>query len=37
MDQQLDRLRAHAEQQGWSLTANLVFRDDGSRADCLVS
>lgn len=29
MDQQLDRLRAHAEQQGWSLTANLVFRDDG--------
>jgi site-specific DNA recombinase len=28
-DQQLDRLRAHAEQQGWILTADLVFRDDG--------
>jgi site-specific DNA recombinase len=28
-DQQLDRLRAHAEQQGWNLTADLVFRDDG--------
>jgi site-specific DNA recombinase len=28
-DQQLDRLRAHVEQQGWSLTADLVFRDDG--------
>jgi site-specific DNA recombinase len=27
--QQLDRLRAHAEQQGWNLTADLVFRDDG--------
>ena len=28
-DQQLDRLRAYAEQQGWNLTADLVFRDDG--------
>lgn len=28
-DQQLDRLRAHAEQQGWTLTADDVFRDDG--------
>ena len=28
-DQQLDRLCAHAEQQGWSLTADRVFRDDG--------
>ena len=28
-DQQLDRLRAHAEGQGWSLAADHVFRDDG--------
>jgi len=28
-DQQLDRLRAHAEEQGWSLAADRVFRDDG--------
>jgi site-specific DNA recombinase len=28
-DQQLDRLRAHAEGQGWSVTADRVFRDDG--------
>jgi len=28
-DQQLDRLRAHAERQGWSLAADRVFRDDG--------
>ena len=28
-DQQLDRLRAHVEQQGWTLTADDVFRDDG--------
>ncbi len=28
-DQQLDRLRAHAEQQGWNVTADDIFRDDG--------
>src|SRR6185436_3395876 len=28
-DQQLDRLRAHAEGQGWSVTGDRVFRDDG--------
>ena len=28
-DQQLDRLRAHAEGQGWSLAPDRVFRDDG--------
>ena len=28
-DQQLDRLRAHAEAQGWSVAADRVFRDDG--------
>ena len=28
-DQQLDRLRAHAEGQGWSLRSERVFRDDG--------
>ena len=28
-DQQLDRLRAHAEGQGWSLASDRVFRDDG--------
>lgn len=28
-DQQLDRLRAHAEKRGWSLAADRVFRDDG--------
>ena len=28
-DQQLDRLRAHAEQQGWPLPPERVFRDDG--------
>ena len=28
-DQQLDRLRAHAECQGWSVAADRVFRDDG--------
>ena len=28
-DQQIDRLRAHAEGQGWSLAADRVFRDDG--------
>src|SRR4051812_7942407 len=28
-DQQLDRLRAHAEGQGWSVTVDRVFRDDG--------
>jgi DNA invertase Pin-like site-specific DNA recombinase len=28
-DQQLDRLRAHAEGQGWSVAADRVFRDDG--------
>ena len=28
-DQQLDRLRAHAERQGWNLVADRVFRDDG--------
>ena len=28
-DQQLDRLRAHAERQGWDLTFDRVFRDDG--------
>jgi site-specific DNA recombinase len=28
-DQQIDRLRAHAEEQGWSLAADRVFRDDG--------
>jgi site-specific DNA recombinase len=28
-DQQLDRLRAHAEGQGWSVPADRVFRDDG--------
>ena len=28
-DQQLDRLRAHAEEQGWSLAVDRVFRDDG--------
>jgi len=28
-DQQLDRLHAYAEQQGWTLTADDVFRDDG--------
>jgi site-specific DNA recombinase len=28
-DQQLDRLRAHAAAQGWSLAADRVFRDDG--------
>src|SRR4051812_46335633 len=28
-DQQLDRLRAHAEGQGWSLAVDRVFRDDG--------
>ena len=26
-DQQLDRLRVYAEQRGWSLAADLVFRD----------
>ena len=29
IDQQLDRLRAHAERQGWSVAADRVFRDDG--------
>ena len=28
-EQQLDRLRAHAEGQGWSVAADRVFRDDG--------
>lgn len=28
-DQQLDRLRAHAEEQGWGLVADHVFRGDG--------
>ena len=28
-EQQIDRLRAHAEGQGWSLAADRVFRDDG--------
>ena len=28
-DQQLDRLRAHAEGQGWNVAADRVFRDDG--------
>ena len=28
-DQQLDRLRAHAECQGWSVAADRVFRDNG--------
>ena len=28
-DQQLDRLRAHAEEQGWSVAVDHVFRDDG--------
>ena len=28
-DQQLDRLRVHAEGQGWSVAADRVFRDDG--------
>ncbi len=28
-DQQLDRLRAHAEGQGWTLPPECVFRDDG--------
>jgi site-specific DNA recombinase len=28
-DQQLERLRAHAEQQGWLLASERVFRDDG--------
>jgi site-specific DNA recombinase len=28
-DQQLDRLRAHAEKQGWGWAADRVFRDDG--------
>ena len=28
-DKQLDRLRAHAAGQGWSLAADRVFRDDG--------
>ena len=28
-DQQLERLRAHAEGQGWSVAPSAVFRDDG--------
>ena len=28
-EQQLDRLRAHAEAQGWVLAPEHVFRDDG--------
>ena len=28
-EQQIDRLRAHAAAQGWILTADRVFRDDG--------
>src|SRR5690348_927635 len=28
-EQQLDRLRAHAEGQGWTLPPECVFRDDG--------
>ena len=28
-EQQIDRLRAHAAEQGWSLAADRVFRDDG--------
>src|SRR4051812_1949499 len=28
-EQQIDRLRAHAAAQGWSLAADRVFRDDG--------
>jgi site-specific DNA recombinase len=28
-EQQLDRLRAHAQAQGWSLPPEHVFRDDG--------
>jgi site-specific DNA recombinase len=28
-DQQLDRLRAHAEGQGWGVAPCHVFRDDG--------
>jgi site-specific DNA recombinase len=27
--QPLDRLRAHALQQGWTVTAEHIFRDDG--------
>jgi DNA invertase Pin-like site-specific DNA recombinase len=29
IEQQLTRLQAYAEQQGWSWDAMLVFRDDG--------
>ena len=29
IDQQLDRLRAHGQVQGWPLAEELIFRDDG--------
>src|SRR5689334_17350447 len=29
IEQQLDRLQQHAEQQGWVLPAEHIFRDDG--------
>ena len=34
-DQQLDRLRAHTEEQGWNLIVDRVFRDDGYSSTAL--
>ncbi len=29
VEQQLERLRGHAQQQGWDMPSDQVFRDDG--------